>query len=79
MDQEDLYVYETNPKDPDSYRYNGKWEKMTVEKQTIDVRGEGAAGGLKDCLARCGGVAGPAFGGFCGILRGLRGGHGDFL
>lgn len=41
MDQEDLYVYETNPKDPDSYRYNGKWEKMTVEKQTIDVRGEG--------------------------------------
>ncbi len=37
MDQEDLYVYETNPKDPDSYRYNGKWEKMTVEKQTIDV------------------------------------------
>jgi penicillin amidase len=40
MDQEDLYVYETNSKDPDAYRYNGKWEKMTVEKQTIDVRGE---------------------------------------
>lgn len=41
MDQEDLYVYETNPKDPNAYRYNGKWEKMTVETQTIDVRGEG--------------------------------------
>ena len=41
MDQEDLYVYETNPKDPDSYHYGGKWEKMTVEKQTIDVRGQG--------------------------------------
>jgi len=40
MDQEDLYVYETNPSDPNAYRYNGKWEKMTVEKQTIDVRGE---------------------------------------
>ena len=40
MDQEDLYVYETNPADPDAYRYNGKWEKMIVEKQAIDVRGE---------------------------------------
>ncbi len=39
MDQEDLYVYETNPKDPDAYRYDGKWEKMTIEKQTIDVKG----------------------------------------
>ncbi len=41
MDQEDLYVYETNPKDPDAYRYNGRWEKMIVDKQTIDVKGEG--------------------------------------
>lgn len=40
MDQEDLYVYDTNPSDPNAYRYKGKWEKMTVEKQTIDVRGE---------------------------------------
>ena len=39
MDQEDLYVYETNPADPDAYRYNGKWEKMIVEKQAIDVCG----------------------------------------
>jgi len=41
MDQEDLYVYETKPGDPDSYRYKGKWEKMTVEHQVIDVKGEG--------------------------------------
>ncbi|RYZ13402.1 MAG: penicillin acylase family protein [Alphaproteobacteria bacterium] len=40
MDQEDLYVYDTNPSDPNAYRYNGKWEKMTVDKQMIDVRGE---------------------------------------
>jgi penicillin amidase len=40
MDQEDLYVYETNPKSPDAYRYNGKWEPMIVEKETIEVKGE---------------------------------------
>jgi len=40
MDQEDLYVYETKPGDPDSYRYKGKWEKMTVERQMVDVKGE---------------------------------------
>lgn len=40
MDQEDLYVYETRPSDPDSYRYKGKWEKMVSDKQTIEVKGE---------------------------------------
>ncbi len=40
MDQEDLYVYETNPRDPDAYRYRGKWEKMKVTRETIDVKGE---------------------------------------
>jgi penicillin amidase len=40
MDQEDLYVYETRASDPDSYRYKGGWEKMKVEKQTIEVKGE---------------------------------------
>ena len=40
MDQEDLYVYETKAGDPDSYKYKGKWEKMTVERQAIDVKGE---------------------------------------
>ena len=41
IDQEDLYVYETKPGDPNSYRYNGKWEKMTVERDVIEVKGEG--------------------------------------
>lgn len=40
VDQEDLYVYELNPDDPDQYRYDGGWEDMEVETQTIDVRGE---------------------------------------
>lgn len=40
MDQEDLYVYETKPGDPDSYRYKGKWEKMISDKQVIEVKGE---------------------------------------
>lgn len=40
MDQEDLYVYETNASKPDSYRYKGKWEPMTVVRETIEVKGE---------------------------------------
>lgn len=39
-DQEDLYVYETNPNDPRSYRYQGGWERMTVCTETIAVAGE---------------------------------------
>ncbi|WP_163579151.1 penicillin acylase family protein, partial [Klebsiella pneumoniae] len=30
IDQEDLYVYETNPDDPDLYRYGDGWERMRV-------------------------------------------------
>lgn len=40
MDQEDLYVYETSASKPDSYRYKGKWEPMTVVRETIEVKGE---------------------------------------
>jgi acyl-homoserine lactone acylase PvdQ len=40
MDQEDLYVYELNPKAQGSYRYKGKWEPMTVVNETIEVKGE---------------------------------------
>lgn len=40
MDQEDLYVYETNPDDPDAYRYQGRWEKLRIERELIEVRGE---------------------------------------
>ncbi len=39
MDQEDLYVYETNPVDPDQYRYRGGWERMRVVQESVHVRG----------------------------------------
>jgi penicillin amidase len=40
-DGEDLYVYDTNPSDPDEYRYRGQWEPMTVIREEIPVKGEG--------------------------------------
>jgi penicillin G amidase len=40
VDQEDLYVYELNPKDPDQYRYRDAWESMRVVRETIEVKGE---------------------------------------
>jgi penicillin amidase len=39
MDQEDLYVYETHPADPDRYRYADGWESMTRIEEEIPVRG----------------------------------------
>ncbi|MGE0415899.1 MAG: penicillin acylase family protein, partial [Acetobacteraceae bacterium] len=39
MDQEDLYVYETHPSDPNQYRYGDAWERMTVVTEQIEVRG----------------------------------------
>ncbi len=39
-DSEDLYVYETNPANPNEYRYRGAWEPMRVVKDTIPVKGE---------------------------------------
>jgi len=41
-DQEDLYVYELNPADPHQYRYQGRWEPMTVLHEQVEVKG-GAA------------------------------------
>jgi penicillin amidase len=38
IDQEDLYVYETNPENPDEYRYEGRWEPMEAERQSVPVR-----------------------------------------
>ena len=38
IDQEDLYVYETNPQNPDEYRYKDRWEPMEVERQTVPVK-----------------------------------------
>jgi penicillin amidase len=39
-DEEDLYVYETNPANPNQYRYRGGWEDMRAINETIDVRGQ---------------------------------------
>jgi len=39
IDQQDLYVEETDPAHPDRYRFNGRWETMRVEHETIRVKG----------------------------------------
>lgn len=39
-DNEDLYVYETNPANPNEYRYRGGWEAMRVIADRIPVEGE---------------------------------------
>ncbi|MDE0478673.1 MAG: penicillin acylase family protein [Gammaproteobacteria bacterium] len=38
-DGEDLLVYETNPENPDQYRFQGQWETMRVIEETIEVKG----------------------------------------
>jgi penicillin amidase len=42
IDQEDLYAYELNPDNLDEYRYKGRWEPMTVVRESLDVKGQGA-------------------------------------
>ncbi|MEZ5293696.1 MAG: penicillin acylase family protein [Vicinamibacterales bacterium] len=42
-DSEDLYVYETNPANPNEYRYQGRWEAMRVVSESIPVKGQAAA------------------------------------
>jgi penicillin G amidase len=39
IDQEDIYVYRTDPGDPDLYEYAGRWEPMEVVADTVEVRG----------------------------------------
>lgn len=41
-DNEDLYVYEINPANPNQYRYKGRWETMRTLRETIPVRGQAA-------------------------------------
>jgi penicillin amidase len=41
IDQEDLYVYRTNPDNPDQYWYQGAWRNMETESDRINVRGAG--------------------------------------
>jgi penicillin amidase len=40
IDQEDLFVYETNPAHPNQYLYKGKWEDMRVIQESIPVKGQ---------------------------------------
>lgn len=42
IDQEDLYVYRTNPENQNEYWYQGKWVNMFTEETTINVKGQGA-------------------------------------
>jgi penicillin G amidase len=42
-DQEDLYVYDTDPENPERYRYSGAWEEMTVMSERIPVKGASPA------------------------------------
>jgi|HubBroStandDraft_6_1064221.scaffolds.fasta_scaffold52562_1 penicillin amidase len=39
-DSEDLYVYDTNPMNPNQYRYQGGWEAMNIIRESIPVKGE---------------------------------------
>jgi acyl-homoserine lactone acylase PvdQ len=39
IDQEDLYVYQTNPEQPLEYRYQGRWEPMRIVTDTVPVKG----------------------------------------
>ncbi|ARJ70832.1 penicillin acylase family protein [Paracoccus contaminans] len=38
VDQEDLYVYELNPENPNQYRYKDGWADMEVIEDTVAVR-----------------------------------------
>jgi len=38
-DQEDVYLYETRPDDPDSYRYGAGWERMRAVEERFAVKG----------------------------------------
>jgi len=42
MDQQDLYVEETDPGNPNRYRWQGQWLDMQVERQLIYVHGRSA-------------------------------------
>ena len=57
IDQEDLYVYELNKNDPDSYRYGSGWTKMQVVRESLEVKG-GAAREVELRFTRHGPVLG---------------------
>ena len=38
-DEEDLYVYDTNPENPRQYRYRGRWVEMRTIEEQVPVKG----------------------------------------
>jgi penicillin G amidase len=40
IDQEDLYVYQLNPANPEEYKYQGKWEAFRSIHEEIKVKGQ---------------------------------------
>src|SRR5205823_6015072 len=40
IDQEDLYVYELNPRDPRQYTYKDAWEDMRIVREEVEVKDE---------------------------------------
>ncbi|MGY4346333.1 acyl-homoserine lactone acylase PvdQ [Bradyrhizobium sp. GM7.3] len=40
VDQEDLYIYELNPQNPNQYRYGAGWEDMRIVHEKEQVKGE---------------------------------------
>jgi penicillin amidase len=42
QDNEDLYVYDTNPANPNEYRYLDRWESMSAIADTVPVKGQAA-------------------------------------
>ncbi len=38
-DEEDVYVYQTDPSNPNRYRYKGKYEAMKIVKERVAVKG----------------------------------------
>jgi penicillin amidase len=39
VDMEDLYVYETNPRNPNEYRYRNAWQPFTIVREQVPVKG----------------------------------------
>ena len=56
MDQEDLYVYQTNPKNEREYQYQGRWEPMSKVVETIAVKGEATPRTVENWYTRHGPV-----------------------
>jgi penicillin G amidase len=40
IDQQDLYVEEIHPRNSNLYKYQGRWERMRVERERIAVKGK---------------------------------------